>query len=395
MADDQDATGQTADSDGSREAHRLDPPGGGSPSTDLDPETPGEYQQAARAALRDGELDLAFDRLDRAVELAKSAGEADLAAGALVDRGNVRMERVDEDPGDPRAEPDAEAVREAVTAAIADYTAAVEQAPDNGEAYFNRGLARARLGDRAASTADLERAIELDERHANAFLVRGNTYADAGADEAAREDFTRAVEDTHAARAYFNRGNANRRLGDHDATVRDYRAALDRAEELPDDGLRVLTELAEALDGEAAVRSRVRAALLAVAQRELWRGVDLATPVITEGEAVGGARADAGALVLAGDALHGAAGYGRDSPAAVEDVDIDAIRSNLLNTDLPPATAALVRVATGDRGSVDGADALRERVPAALGRAVADRSDEGLRAAATMEFCRQFRVYDP
>jgi tetratricopeptide (TPR) repeat protein len=394
MADDQDAPGDAVEGDGSPETHQLGPPGGGSPSTDLDPETAGEYRQAARAALRDGETDLALDRLDRAVELAERAGDDELAAGALVDRGNARMERVDEDPGDPRAEPDATEVREAVEAAVAEYTAAVDHDPDNGEAYFNRGLARARLGDRAASTADLERAVELNERHADAFLVRANSYAEAGADEAAREDFTRAIDDTDAARAYFNRGNANRRLGDHDAAVRDYRAALDRAGDLPDDGLRVLTELAGSLEGEAAVRSRTRAALLAVARREIWRGVDLATPVVAEGPVADDARADAGALVLAGDALHDAAGYGREGPAAAEGVDIDAVRGALVDAELPPATAALVRVATADGGAAEDTQALRERAPASLGRAVAERDDEGLRAAATVEFLRQLRVYD-
>jgi tetratricopeptide (TPR) repeat protein len=375
-----------------RERYQLGPDGtpvgSGPDRSEPDPETAREHRQAARRALRDEDLDGAIDHLDRAVKLAEREDHDALAAGALTDRGNVRMERVDPQPEDPRAAPDAEAVREAVEAAIADYTAAIERDPDHGEAYFNRGLARARLGEREASTADLERAAELGS--GTPFLVRGNAYAEAGADEAAREDFTRAIDRTDAAQAYFNRGNANRRLGDEGAAVDDYRAALDRADQLPDHGLRVLVELSEVVaDSREAATQRVRAAFLAVAGRDIWYGVDLAAAVTADGPNAGGPWSDAGVLVLAGETLRETAGYSRDE-ALDEDVDVDAIRAALDRADLPPATDALFATITGGEADID---AVRERVPDDLAAAVANRDHEALRAAAAVELNRQLRMY--
>lgn len=393
MVDDGDGDGTEGAAE--RETYRLGPDGrpvdAGGDREPPEPETAAEHRRAARRALRGADADAALEHLDRAVELALAAGEDDLATGALVDRGNVRLERVDADPGDPRAAPDADAVREAVTAAVEDYTAALTRDPEHGEAYFNRGLARARLGEREASTADLERAADLGAGHP--FLVRGNARAEAGADEAAREDFTRAVERTDAARAHFNRGNANRRLGDRDAAAADYRAALDRADGLPDDGRRVLVALADLVDDRhEAARHRVRAACLAVVAREVWAGVDLAASVVAEETADGPAAdpwLDAAALVLAGDALRETAGYGRN-PDREADRDTDALRAALDEADLPAATAALFAAATDGDPPMD---AVRERVPADPGAAVTDRDDAALRAAAAVELRRQLRPY--
>lgn len=351
-----------------------------------EPETAADHRQAGRRALGDDDHEAASRHLDRAVELATAAGDEELAAGALTDRGNVRLERAGGGDGDPRDAPPPAEVREAIEAAIDDYTAALERHP-SGEAYFNRGLARARLGDRDASTADLERAAERGE--GNPFLVRGNAYAEAGADEAAREDFTRTIERTDAARAYFNRGNANRRLGDRQAAIADYEAALDRAADLPDGGLRVLVELAGTTDGADAATHRIRAAFLAVAGRDIWRGVDLASVALEEAPESSRAWADAAVLVLAGDALRDAAGYGPDETV---DADIERLREGLAGASLPDPTAALVRAATGDPDTAT--DTLDEIVvPDDLDAAVVDRDDAALRAAAVVEFGRQLRLY--
>lgn len=351
-----------------------------------EPETAPEHRQAGRRALGDDDHEAALRHLDRAVELATTAGDDELAAGALTDRGNVRLERAGGGDGDPRAAPPPAEVREAIEAAVEDYTAALARHP-SGEAYFNRGLARARLGDRDASTADLERAAERGEGHP--FLVRGNAYAEAGADEAAREDFTRAIERTDAARAYFNRGNANRRLADREAAVADYEAALDRAADLPDGGLRVLVELAGTTDGADAATHRVRAAFLAVAGRDIWRAVDLASVALAEAPESSRPWVDAAALVLAGDALRGAAGYGPDGTV---DADTERLRKVLEVDTLPEPTAALVRVAT--EGSDVTADVFDDlATPDDLAAAVEARDDGALRAAAVSDFCRQLRLY--
>jgi tetratricopeptide (TPR) repeat protein len=330
-----------------------------------------------------------MEHLDRAVELARGAADDGLLAGALTDRANVRLERAD-GGDDPRAAPTPDATRAAVEDAVADYTAAIERGA-GPEAHFNRGLARARLDDRDGSTADLERAAAAGEGHP--FLVRGNAYAEAGADEYAREDFTRAIDRTDAARAYFNRGNANRRLGDHEAAIADYEAALDRASGLPDAGLRVLVELGNATDGETAATYRIRAAFLAVAGRDIWRGVDLADAALADAPDGSPVWLDAAAVVLAGDSLRTAAGYGRGEDL---DADVAALRASVEQgapaTEAPAATAALLRATTGDddaaAGSVDDIEA-----PADLAAAVSDRDHAALRAAAVAELGRQLRLY--
>lgn len=383
---DEDDGGQANDP----ETHELGPDGtpvGSGPDREPpEPETAAEHRQAGRRALGDDDYEAALHHLDRAVELATAADDDELAAGARTDRGNVRLERAGGENGDPRAAPEPGEVREAIEAAVDDYTAAIERHP-SGEAYFNRGLARARLGDRDASTADIERAAERGEGHP--FLVRGNAYAEASADKAAREDFTRAIERTGAARAYFNRGNANRRLGDHDAAIADYEAALDRATDLPDGGLRVLVELAGTVEGEAAASHRVRAAFLAVAGRDIWRGVDLASVALEAAPESSRPWADAAAVVLAGDALRDAAGYGPDESV---DADTDRLRRLLAGTTLPTPTAVLVRAAT--EGPDAAADALDDlSVPDDLVAAVEGRDDAALRAAAVTAFGRQLRLY--
>lgn len=381
------------DEDGGDErgSYRLGPDGapvdaGESGEERPEPETAVEYRRAARRALGADDAATAIEHLDRAVELARADGDDALAAGALTDRGNVRMERADPDEGDPRAEVDTAAVRETVEAAVADYAAALEHDPESRGAYFNRGLARARLGDRDASTADLERAADLGAPAP--FLVRGNAYAEAGADEHAREDFSRAIDRTDAARAYFNRGNANRRLGDREAAVADYEAALDRADELPDDGLRVLVELADASTGEAAATYRVRAAFLAVAHRDIWRGVALAERALDDATRGTDPWLDAAAVVLAGAAIRDAAGYGVDAAA---EVDAAGLRQRLADATLPDATAALVAAATGDGTGRDVADG--GATSADLAGAVVDGDHDALRAAAAAELVKQLRLY--
>lgn len=377
--------------DDDRESYQLGPDGtpvGSGPDTELsDPGTAVGYRRAARRALGNDDETTAIEYLDRALELAREDGEDVLVAGILTDRGNIRMERADADGGDPRAEPDTEAVRTAIEAAVADYTAALDAGSEHGEALFNRGLARARLGEREASTEDLERAAETGTGHP--FLVRGNAYAEAGADTYAREDFTRAIDRTDTARAYFNRGNANRRLGDEDAAVADYEAALDRADELPDHGLRVLVELGDVATGETAAIHRVRGAFLAVTGRDVWHGVSLAEQALADAPTGCVTWGDAAALVVAGDAIRGAAGYGPDEGA---DADVSALRNRLADADLPDATAALVTGTTaGYDTAADAFDTLDADTDVVA--AVRDRDHAALRRAAVVELGRQLRLY--
>ncbi|MDE6164458.1 MAG: tetratricopeptide repeat protein, partial [Muribaculaceae bacterium] len=62
---------------------------------------------------------------------------------AYYDKGNVLLEEDD------------------LTSAVSAYSKAIELKPDFGEAYYNRGYAYMKLGNREAGVADLSKAGEL------------------------------------------------------------------------------------------------------------------------------------------------------------------------------------------------------------------------------------------
>src|SRR5262245_13821293 len=60
--------------------------------------------------------------------------------------------------------------------AIADYTIAIQVAPNFALAYFNRALVRQEKGDLDASVADYTKALEIDPGSADAFVNRANVF---------------------------------------------------------------------------------------------------------------------------------------------------------------------------------------------------------------------------
>ena len=99
--------------------------------------------------------------------------------------------------------------------AVAYFDKAIELNPDEAETYYNRGLARFKLGDMQATQGGIEKAVEF--------------YA------ASIEDCTHAIElNPDEAETYYNRGLARFKLGDmqavqgHVERVRDlYKAGIE------------------------------------------------------------------------------------------------------------------------------------------------------------------------
>ncbi len=146
--------------------------------------------------------------------------------------------------------------------AIIDCNHVINLAPDNREAYLLRGLAHYRQGDAPAAIADYNRAIALDPVDFRAYYNRGlartgeGKYSDAITDynlalgqiptttslflaeiyndrglahlllqnyPAAMLDFNRAIRlNTNDYRAYFNRGCAEGRNGDHLGAIHNF-----------------------------------------------------------------------------------------------------------------------------------------------------------------------------
>lgn len=58
-------------------------------------------------------------------------------------------------------------------ARIAYYTMMIEQNPNNGDMYFNRALAYARMGGLVNAINDYSKAIELNKEDVEAYFNRG------------------------------------------------------------------------------------------------------------------------------------------------------------------------------------------------------------------------------
>lgn len=319
----------------------------------LDPDAETHYKRGTAYA-RAGRTAEAIEDYDAAIER-----DPDHAA-ALNARGMARADRGDLD------------------AAVEDYTRAIAADPDHAEAHFNRALAHARRGDVEASDEDVEAAIEASERFADAYLKRGNAYARQGDLQRALADFDRAVERTDAARAYFNRGNAKREL-DRDPTD-DYRRALERAPELPDEGLRVHRTLATVTDGAGRARHLFAAAALAVCHANFWEGVDAAADAVDVEDAPEAVRRDAAALVsFAASVGESAGGFGLHGREATVERSRDLLAAA---DDPPPETRTLAAAARGEADEAAVRELVERARSLAVEEVVAERDRDRLRVAA-------------
>ncbi|MGD9502463.1 MAG: tetratricopeptide repeat protein [Methyloceanibacter sp.] len=113
------------------------------------------------------------------------------------------------------------------TAAISDFSEAIELDPDEPVAYNNRGAALRQTGERDKALADLDQAIKLDPNYASAFNNRGLVYADRREYDRAIQDLSQAIAlDSNYLKAYKNRGDAYRRKGEKSLATADYNKAL-------------------------------------------------------------------------------------------------------------------------------------------------------------------------
>ena len=105
---------------------------------------------------------------------------------------------------------------------IADYSKAIELAPDSADVYYNRGDAYDEMGEYGKAIADYNKAIELDPNHTLAYYNRGCAYGEIGAYDKAIADYNKAIElNPNDALAYYNRGLAYREKGEVPKVVSD------------------------------------------------------------------------------------------------------------------------------------------------------------------------------
>ena len=110
---------------------------------------------------------------------------------------------------------------------ISAYDRAISLKPDLVEAYTNRGVAKAALGQLDAAIADYDEAIRLKPDYADAYYKRGNAKDALGQLDAAIADYDEAIRlKPDYFEAYYKRGNAKDALGQLDAAIADYDEAI-------------------------------------------------------------------------------------------------------------------------------------------------------------------------
>ena len=110
--------------------------------------------------------------------------------------------------------------------AIADYTKAIELAPEDPAAWSNRGTAHAVLGDLLPALADHEKALSLAPENASAWHNRGVDFEELGQYRRALADYAKAIErDAQHLGSHIGLATASCKLGRIKASI-DARLAL-------------------------------------------------------------------------------------------------------------------------------------------------------------------------
>ncbi len=122
-----------------------------------------------------------------------------------------------------------------IKAAFSDYGKAIELCPEDGKAYYIRGMMLLRVGDAMAMT-DLEKSAERNYKPARNFLGKKASpkspqeNIDQSLKEEAIRIFTESIQlDPSNAIAYLNRGMAYERINHMYQAIADYGKAIELA----------------------------------------------------------------------------------------------------------------------------------------------------------------------
>ena len=127
--------------------------------------------------------------------------------------------------------------------AITDFDEAIRLKPDFAEAYYNRGITKAELDHHEDAITDYDEAIHLKPDYAKAYNNRGVGKAALGQRTEAIADYDKAIRlQPDFAEAYYNRGNAKAVLNLIDEARQDFENARDVAREASNDSLADLAE---------------------------------------------------------------------------------------------------------------------------------------------------------
>jgi tetratricopeptide (TPR) repeat protein len=141
-------------------------------------------------------------------EMAALAKSTPDTAEAYVERGNVRLERGENDQ------------------AIADLNEALKLDPKAALAYADRGIGEYWKGDYAAAAADAAKALSIDSQQPVAYNVQGLLAEHDHQTQKAIEAYTRSYDVGHMSFALVRRGHLYLQLNDFEHALADSDAAL-------------------------------------------------------------------------------------------------------------------------------------------------------------------------
>jgi tetratricopeptide (TPR) repeat protein len=185
-----------------------------------------------------GRLVPAMADLDRAVALDRHNARAWRARGELlrVSGGDPQRALADLSEAIRLAPDDAEAFEERgviytnlrqFDRAIADYNEAIRLKPDNAQAFSDRGATYYFSGDYPKAISDYDEAIRLKPDSARTFTNRGAAYKKLGQNERAIADESEAIRLDPSVPEYFdNRGLSYAQQRDYDKAIADYDQAI-------------------------------------------------------------------------------------------------------------------------------------------------------------------------
>lgn len=105
--------------------------------------------------------------------------------------------------------------------------------PDYADAYLNRGLAEHSASHRAEALADLNKALDLDPSLTRAYNARGQIYLENGDVQKTIQDCSKSIQVNPTVDAYYQRGEAYERLGQHQKAIADFDAAIAESRDAP------------------------------------------------------------------------------------------------------------------------------------------------------------------
>ena len=111
--------------------------------------------------------------------------------------------------------------------AVDDYTKVISINPNDVDAYYQRGLAYQQFNKHTEAIADYTQAIQLNPEDVTALMNRGLSFSAAGDKQTAIDDFTQAIRiDPNNSQAYYSRGRARFFLADYEGAMNDYTEAI-------------------------------------------------------------------------------------------------------------------------------------------------------------------------